>query len=282
MGFKLVKSGEENTTSYVAYFKNTETGALVSPWHDIPLEAGNLNGERTFNFICEIPRWSNAKMEIATGKELNPIVQDTKKGKLRYVHNVFPHHGYIWNYGALPQTWENPNHKDQYTGCMGDGDPLDCCDISSRVAASGEVMRVKVLGLLAMIDDGETDWKLFVISVNDPDAGRINDLADIEKVRPGLIEATRDWFRRYKMPAGKPANSFAFDGQAKDKAFALSIVDETNQEWSTAHTSNNGKSEGDWGATPERAETIKNTLPAFVPASAPLPGSVSDWVYVQE
>ena len=29
--------------------------------------------------------------------------QDTKKGKLRYVANSFPHHGYIWNYGAIPQ-----------------------------------------------------------------------------------------------------------------------------------------------------------------------------------
>ena len=31
------------------------------------------------------------------------FAQDTKKGKLRYVANSFPHHGYIWNYGAIPQ-----------------------------------------------------------------------------------------------------------------------------------------------------------------------------------
>ena len=24
----------------------------------------------------------------------------------RFVANCFPHHGYIWNYGAIPQTWE--------------------------------------------------------------------------------------------------------------------------------------------------------------------------------
>lgn len=34
---------------------------------------------------------------------MNPIIQDTKKGKLRYVRNCFPHKGYIWNYGAFPQ-----------------------------------------------------------------------------------------------------------------------------------------------------------------------------------
>ena len=41
-----------------------------------------------------------------TGK-LNFIKQDEKKGKLRYVGNVFPHHGYIWNYGAFPQVMVN-------------------------------------------------------------------------------------------------------------------------------------------------------------------------------
>lgn len=41
--------------------------------------------------------------EIATEEPLNPIKQDIKKGKLRYVANIFPHKGYIWNYGALPQ-----------------------------------------------------------------------------------------------------------------------------------------------------------------------------------
>lgn len=34
---------------------------------------------------------------------MNPIKQDVKKGKLRFVANCFPHHGYIWNYGAIPQ-----------------------------------------------------------------------------------------------------------------------------------------------------------------------------------
>ena len=34
-------------------------------------------------------------------------------------------------------------------------------------------MEVKVLGTLAMIDDGETDWKLIVIDVSDPLAGEV-------------------------------------------------------------------------------------------------------------
>lgn len=53
--------------------------------------------------IVEVPRWTNAKMEISKEEPFNPIKQDIKKSKLRYVRNCFPHHGYIWNYGAFPQ-----------------------------------------------------------------------------------------------------------------------------------------------------------------------------------
>lgn len=42
---------------------------------------------------------------------MNPIKQDVKKGALRYVANCFPHHGYIWNYGALPQVRSIFNYK---------------------------------------------------------------------------------------------------------------------------------------------------------------------------
>jgi inorganic pyrophosphatase len=41
--------------------------------------------------------------QISKEEELNPIKQDIKKGKLRYVRNCFPHKGYLWNYGAFPQ-----------------------------------------------------------------------------------------------------------------------------------------------------------------------------------
>lgn len=67
--------------------------------------------------------------QICLKEPLNPIKQDVKKGKLRYVANCFPHHGYIWNYGALPQTWENPSHIDANTQCKGDNDPIDVLEI---------------------------------------------------------------------------------------------------------------------------------------------------------
>lgn len=73
----------------------------ISPMHDIPLFADETN--KILHMVVEIPRWTNAKMEITLNETLNPIKQDVKKGKIRFVANCFPHHGYIWNYGAFPQ-----------------------------------------------------------------------------------------------------------------------------------------------------------------------------------
>ena len=98
--FKPRYVGSKYSLEYRVFFEN-EAGKPVSPFHDIPLYA---NEEETIlNMVVEIPRWTNAKLEISTGEYFNPIKQDIKKGQLRYVKNCFPHHGYIWNYGAFPQ-----------------------------------------------------------------------------------------------------------------------------------------------------------------------------------
>ncbi|XP_013386036.1 inorganic pyrophosphatase [Lingula anatina] len=225
--FTTVECGAPNSLEYRMFFKGPQ--GLISPFHDIPLYG---NAEKTvFNMVVEVPRWTNAKMEIATKEKLNPIKQDVKKGKLRYVKNCFPHHGYIWNYGALPQTWEHPAHVDENTKCKGDNDPIDVCEIGYKVHKRGAVVQVKVLGTFALIDEGETDWKLMAIDVNDPLADKLNDINDVETHLPGLLKATTEWFRIYKIPDGKPENQFAFNGAAKNKEFALKVIEDTNKHW---------------------------------------------------
>ena len=47
----------------------------------------------------------NTDMLNLQDEEGTPIKQDIKKGKLRfYPYNI------NWNYGLLPQTWEDPSH----------------------------------------------------------------------------------------------------------------------------------------------------------------------------
>jgi len=224
----IVERGCPNTDSYRVFFKN-EAGEPCSPFHDIPLVVDKEKG--VFNMVVEIPRWSNAKMEICKEEPLNPIKQDIKKGKLRYVKNIFPHKGYIWNYGALPQTYEDPDHTTPDTGAKGDSDPLDVCEIGYKVHERGAVIQVKPVGVMALIDEGETDWKVIAIDVNDPKASEINDIDDVQKHFPGLLKATYEWFRFYKVPDGKPENNFAFNGEAKNKEYTLNVINETYDQW---------------------------------------------------
>ena len=44
-------------------------------------------------------------------------------------------------------------------------------------------------------------------------------------------QATNEWFRIYKIPAGSPENTFAFNGEAKDREFSLAIIKETHEHW---------------------------------------------------
>lgn len=99
----------------------------------------------------------------------------------------FPAGDQMWNYGAFPQTWEDPAHKTQdCDNCIGDNDPLDVIDIGQRQWATGSIVRVKPLGIVAMIDSGETDWKVISINVEDPMAHLLHDLDDVQTHCPNM------------------------------------------------------------------------------------------------
>ena len=151
--YDIVHQGDNNTQEYRVYLhKDSNNKEQLSYWHDVGLVHGiepnetsieNITIGATFNFVNEIPRGTTAKLEVATKEINNPIKQDIKKGKLRHYHTPS-----LVNYGMLPQTWENPFHKDKKTGYKGDNDPVDVCEVGSRIAAVGEIYSVKVLGAL--------------------------------------------------------------------------------------------------------------------------------------
>lgn len=229
--YGTVIQGSKYTPEYTQYL-TLSNGEVGSYFHDIPYEL-DFNS-RTVNMVVEIPRWSNGKFEISRNKEFNPITQDVKNGKVRFVNNIFPFHGYITNYGAIPQTWEDPtveSREEGLKGLKGDNDPLDCCEIGSKVLAMGDIKKVKVLGSLALIDEDELDWKIIVIDLEDPMCDKVNSIHDVEEHFPGLLEATRKWFRDYKIPTGKSANKFAFGGNFKDAEETMSIIKGCHSSW---------------------------------------------------
>lgn len=169
-------------------------------------------------------------MEIDTGSAHNPIIQDKTKQKAPRFYALDS----LVNYGALPQTYEDPDHKDVLTQLNGDGDPLDVCDISSTPRPTGAVYQVKVLGALAMIDGGETDWKILAVRTDDPLAALVSDLGDTARVPDAVrrsMDEIRHWFRTYKVPEGKGENDFAFEGRWLDLATTLKIIDAGEAQW---------------------------------------------------
>ncbi|KAL3877366.1 hypothetical protein ACJMK2_035088 [Sinanodonta woodiana] len=228
MAYTPVEFGTLNTLDYRIYFK-AANGNFISPFHDIPLYADKE--KNIFNMVVEIPKWTNHKMELNKEEKLNPMKQDVKSGKIRFVKNFFPHHGYIWNYGAFPQTWEDPNFIEPETGTKGDKDPLDVCEIGNKVHKRGAVIQVKVLGIMCLIDEGETDWKVLCIDVNDPNASKMNDIEDVERLMPGFLRATFEWFSLYKVPDGKEVNKFAFGGDAKKRDYTIEKIIEAHEQW---------------------------------------------------
>ncbi|OQS03653.1 hypothetical protein THRCLA_04030 [Thraustotheca clavata] len=218
--------GAKDTVDARLVFRS-KNNKVISPWHDIPLRpAGFEKDPSIFNFVNEIPKGGRAKMEIATKEENNPIKQDVKKGNLRFYH-----FDSLVNYGCIPQTWEDPEHIDESTRYGGDNDPIDVVEIGSRVAETGEVYPVKVLGVLGMIDEDETDWKVIAIATTDPLADKLHDLNDVLLNLPQIVPNIRTWFRDYKIPDGKPPSEFAFDGKAMDKSFAIQVIEQTHTSW---------------------------------------------------
>lgn len=85
----------------------------------------------SFHFftLLNLSSFGPSVCQIATKDPLNPLKQDIKKGNLRYVANVFPHKGYIWNYGAIPQVHSINNTQTKR------GNRLCSCSIKHKLSA---------------------------------------------------------------------------------------------------------------------------------------------------
>ena len=59
------------------------------------------------------------------------------------------------------------------------------------------MIKVKLLGAVALIDEGETDWKVLAIDVEDPLAAEIDDIAGLEAKMPGEPSFLIGIFARY-------------------------------------------------------------------------------------
>ncbi len=128
-----------------------------------------------FNAVIEISAGSFTKYEIDT--DTGHVVADRFQSMA--VH-------YPGNYGSIPQTKG------------GDGDPLDVLVLTREPLVPGTVVKVRAIGMLKMIDNGELDDKIIAVPVSDvdPTYDKVLDVSDLPRIKAEQIEM---YFKVYKL-----------------------------------------------------------------------------------
>ncbi|KAL0050391.1 hypothetical protein WJX82_010195 [Trebouxia sp. C0006] len=144
------------------------------PWHDLSV---GEDVPDVVNAVIEIPKGSKVKYEL--DKETGMLFVD----RVLYSSVVYPH-----NYGFIPQTLD------------GDGDPMDVLVLMQEPVAPFSFLRVKPIGLMQMIDQGEQDDKIIGVHADDPEYRDYSDISEIPAHR--LIEIRR-FFEDYKKNENK-------------------------------------------------------------------------------
>ena len=150
--------------------------------HDIvPFTSDSL-----IKVVIEIPAGTNQKWEV--NKTSGQIEwEQVSRDSFRVVNNL----PYPSNYGFVPQTL-----LAEATG--GDGDPVDVFVLGAAVGR-GAVLKVRMVGLIHMLDNGESDSKLLAVNSEDSYFG-VSSLEMLNLSYPGVIDILKLWLMHYKGP----------------------------------------------------------------------------------
>jgi len=223
-------NNEKSTTEFsgrfgTAKFKLSLKDAGKSFWHDINL--WDNEDRNVINMVTEIPKFTAAKMEVQKELSGNPIMQDVNSdGSARFYSYGVP----FFNYGMIPQTWEDPDILDE-EGHGGDDDPLDVIEIGSRVLKMGSITPCKVIGSLELIDGGETDHKVVCVAKGDEHYSKIHDAESLEDYYPGVLDDLITWLKRYKTSEGKGVNELGNRERMTDVTTAIQVIGDCHQAW---------------------------------------------------
>ena len=153
-------------------------------WHDVSL--GEKYPEK-FNVIIEISKGSKNKYEI-----------DKKTGLIKLDRAMKSAQDYPFDYGFAPQTlWE-------------DGDALDVIVLSTHPLLTGILVEVRPVGVMHMIDCGESDDKIISVPVSDPRWEETLDLKDLNK---HMIKEFTHFLETYKSIEGKKVEITGVEGK---------------------------------------------------------------------
>lgn len=163
-------------------------------WHD--LEPGTAEEMTT---IIEIPKGSKNKYEI-----------DKKTGLIALDRVMHTSQDYPFDYGFVPKT------------LCEDGDALDIVLLTTYPLHPGILVRVRPVGIMNMIDGGDSDVKIIAVPAEDPRFAEIKDLPDVNK---HTLKEIEHFFSTYKKIQNKTVEISGFEGKDKAiEAFGKSIA----------------------------------------------------------
>lgn len=84
-------------------------GKDISAWHDVPLQ----NEDGSFNFVCEIPKETAAKMEVATVRPMTPRCMLAGTHLAVFVMSLLCVSSAIWLKGPCMHQRHNSAHKEE-------------------------------------------------------------------------------------------------------------------------------------------------------------------------
>lgn len=222
---KVIKGDwRQDPVDFITYIEEAADNKPLSYWHGIPLFFNQA--ERVYNMIVEIPRGEAIKTLLNISEEMSPItVSMLPNSNQPALENV----DYIHDFGKLPQTYSSASVEDQLAKLLGNGQPLDVVEISDRTHQIGDIVPVKILGVLGVATNNIVDYKLIAFDTRSDAADQINSLADVETHYPDLLAATRGYFRFYQFP--QQVNDMLFNGEYQDASVAENLINEKHNEW---------------------------------------------------
>ena len=157
----------------------------------------------------KIPEEINVIVEINKGSK-NKYELDKETGLIMLDRVMYTSQDYPFDYGFVPQThWH-------------DGDPLDVVLLTTHPLVPGLLLTARPVGVLDMIDDGESDAKIIAVPVKDP---RWNEVKDLSDVNPHTIEEIKHFFETYKQIQKKSVSIPTIrDAKAAKEVIAESIA----------------------------------------------------------
>lgn len=141
----------------------------MHPWHDVHI---GDEAPAEFQAVVEIPKGSKVKYEL-----------DKESGIVRVDRVLYSSVIYPANYGFIPQTIGD------------DHDPLDVLVLMQEPVVPLSIVRVRPIGMMTMLDQGENDEKIITVHMDDPEYKHFN---HIQELPPHRLDELRRFFEDYK------------------------------------------------------------------------------------